>query len=73
MEADKVDSLPGQPKELEFNQYDGYVRVDAHSGSVLFYYFVKSPQDSLKKPLVLWLKGGKMHGYFISSLTELKF
>lgn len=73
MEADKVDSLPGQPKGLGFNQYAGYVTVDAHSGRALFYYFVESPQDSLRKPLVLWLNGGKMQGCFISTLTQLKF
>ncbi|KAM0948866.1 putative carboxypeptidase D [Dioscorea sansibarensis] len=58
MEGDKVGSLPGQPKGLRFNQYAGYVTVDAHSGRALFYYFVESPQDSLRKPLVLWLNGG---------------
>ncbi|XP_004292824.1 PREDICTED: serine carboxypeptidase II-3-like [Fragaria vesca subsp. vesca] len=60
-EADKIDTLPGQPKlnpGEEFNQYAGYVRVDHVAGRALFYYFVESPQNSSTKPLVLWLNGG---------------
>ncbi|KAH7655700.1 Peptidase S10 serine carboxypeptidase protein [Dioscorea alata] len=72
MEADKVDSLPRQPKGLEFNQYAGYVTVDAYSGRALFYYFVESPQDSLRKPLVLWLNGGPGCSSFgVGAMLEL--
>ncbi|KAM0025133.1 putative carboxypeptidase D [Helianthus debilis subsp. tardiflorus] len=57
--ADKISSLPGQPKS-EFNQYSGYVTVDPNpsTGRALFYYFVESPNKSSTKPLVLWLNGG---------------
>lgn len=58
MEADKIDELPGQPKDVDFNQYSGYVTVDPARGRALFYYFVESPHDSSCKPLVLWLNGG---------------
>ncbi|KAL2457467.1 Serine carboxypeptidase-like 40 [Forsythia ovata] len=58
MEADKIESLPGQPQGVDFNQYAGYVTVDPKAGRALFYYFVESPQNSSYKPLVLWLNGG---------------
>ncbi|TVU46792.1 hypothetical protein EJB05_06355, partial [Eragrostis curvula] len=57
-EPDKIVSLPGQPEVAEFDQYAGYVTVDAKAGRALFYYFVEAPQDPLNKPLVLWLNGG---------------
>ncbi|XP_061355887.1 serine carboxypeptidase 1-like [Gastrolobium bilobum] len=58
MEADKVKALPGQPQGVDFDQYAGYVTVDAKKGRALFYYFVESPHNSSTKPLVLWLNGG---------------
>ena len=59
-EDDKIDALPGQPTEgVDFDQYAGYVTVDADAGRALFYYFVESPQNSSTAPLVLWLNGGK--------------
>uniref|UniRef100_A0A0D9VUP4 Carboxypeptidase n=1 Tax=Leersia perrieri TaxID=77586 RepID=A0A0D9VUP4_9ORYZ len=57
-EKDRVRSMPGQMEEVEFNQYAGYVTVDAKAGRALFYYFVEAPHDPFKKPLVLWLNGG---------------
>jgi serine carboxypeptidase-like clade 2 len=56
--VDKIRTLPGQPKGVEFEHYSGYVTVDREAGRALFYYFVESPQDSSIKPLVLWLNGG---------------
>lgn len=58
MEADKIDKLPGQPTDVDFDQYSGYVTVDPKNGRALFYYFVEAPTDSSSKPLVLWLNGG---------------
>ncbi|CAI9765557.1 unnamed protein product [Fraxinus pennsylvanica] len=55
-EADKILTLPGQPK-VNFSQYSGYVTVDAKAGRALFYYFTES-EDPSSKPLVLWLNGG---------------
>ncbi|PWZ03994.1 Serine carboxypeptidase-like 28 [Zea mays] len=50
--------MPGQTGVAEFDQYAGYVTVDAKAGRALFYYFVEAPQDPSNKPLVLWLNGG---------------
>ncbi|KAK7310504.1 hypothetical protein RJT34_08058 [Clitoria ternatea] len=58
MESDKVKALPGQPQGVDFDQYGGYVTVDAKAGRALFYYFVQSPHNSSTNPLVLWLNGG---------------
>ncbi|XP_059636429.1 serine carboxypeptidase 1-like [Cornus florida] len=58
MEADKIVALPGQPGDVDFYQYAGYVTVDPKAGRQLFYYFVESPHNSSSKPLVLWLNGG---------------
>ncbi|KDO84306.1 hypothetical protein CISIN_1g042005mg [Citrus sinensis] len=57
-DKDKIESLPGQPLGVNFDQYSGYVNVDSQDGRSLFYYFVESPQNSSSKPLVLWLNGG---------------
>lgn len=59
-EQDKIISMPGQTEVVEFDQYAGYVTVDAKAGRALFYYFVETPQDPLNKPLVLWLNGGML-------------
>lgn len=59
MEADKITLLPGQPDNVDFDQYAGYVTVDPQAGRALFYYFVESPSNSSTKPLVLWLNGGR--------------
>lgn len=48
-EADRVSELPGQPGRAVFDQYAGYVTVNATSGKALFYYFAEAV------PLVLWL------------------
>ncbi|KAK7336436.1 hypothetical protein VNO77_16977 [Canavalia gladiata] len=56
-EADKISSLPGQPR-VKFQQYSGYIPVDKQQQRSLFYYFVEAEQDSASKPLVLWLSGG---------------
>ncbi|XP_060217277.1 serine carboxypeptidase 1-like [Lycium barbarum] len=57
-EDDKISKLTGQPSGVNFDQYSGYVTVDADAGRALFYYFTESTQDSTNKPLVLWLNGG---------------
>ncbi|KAG6482410.1 hypothetical protein ZIOFF_059041 [Zingiber officinale] len=57
-EGDKVVRLPGQPADLHFDQYAGYVTVDKPNGRALFYYFAEAAENSGSKPLVLWLNGG---------------
>lgn len=55
---DKIVRLPGQPS-VGFDQYGGYVTVDASKGRALFYYFVEAPtKDKEALPLLLWLNGG---------------
>ena len=56
-EADKVESLPGQP-HVTFQQFAGYVTVDDNQERALFYYFVEAETNPASKPLVLWLNGG---------------
>lgn len=56
-ERDRITALPGQPSNVGFQQYSGYVTVDAHAGRALFYWLVESP-SSAAAPLVLWLNGG---------------
>ncbi|XP_076937645.1 serine carboxypeptidase-like 46 [Bidens hawaiensis] len=56
-EPDKILKLPGQP-QVGFQQYSGYVTVDAKKKRALFYYFVEAEVDPVSKPLVLWLNGG---------------
>lgn len=67
--VDKITELPGQPGKAAFDQYAGYVTVNATSGKALFYYFAEAVEEPSTKPLVLWLNGGKepIAMWFISS------
>ncbi|KAL2320637.1 hypothetical protein Fmac_029606 [Flemingia macrophylla] len=56
-EADRINSLPGQP-QVKFQQYSGYIWVDDQNQRALFYYFVQAEEHPASKPLVLWLNGG---------------
>ena len=57
---DKITELPGQPKNVEFNQYSGYVTVNEQAGRALFYWLIESQANRRPetRPLVLWLNGG---------------
>ncbi|KAK9054607.1 hypothetical protein SSX86_025686 [Deinandra increscens subsp. villosa] len=55
--SDKILKLPGQPP-VGFQQFSGYVTLDAKKKRALFYYFVEAEVDPVSKPLVLWLNGG---------------
>lgn len=57
LENDKITSLPGQPS-VNFQQYAGYIAVDAEKQRNLFYYLVEAEANPASKPLVLWLNGG---------------
>lgn len=58
-ERDRVVSLPGQPNNVEFTHYAGYVKVNASHGRALFYWFFEAnSRDAASKPLLLWLNGG---------------
>ncbi|KAF7820114.1 serine carboxypeptidase-like 27 [Senna tora] len=57
---DKITYLPGQPKDVDFAQYSGYVTVNEQAGRALFYWLIESPTSlgPRSRPLVLWLNGG---------------
>ncbi|KAJ8760240.1 hypothetical protein K2173_011652 [Erythroxylum novogranatense] len=59
-ERDKIRYLPGQPGNVDFNQYAGYVTVNQQAGRALFYWLIESPgsRQPESRPLVLWLSGG---------------
>ncbi|KAH9321429.1 hypothetical protein KI387_016068, partial [Taxus chinensis] len=54
---DRITALPGQPSNIAFAQYSGYVTVDAQAGRALFYYLAEAAEDTSTKPLLLWLNG----------------
>lgn len=65
--ADRVRELPGQPP-VKFRQYAGYVTVNETHGRALFYWFFEATHNPSKKPLLLWLNGGKLihiHSFFV--------
>ncbi|XP_004496292.1 serine carboxypeptidase-like 27 [Cicer arietinum] len=57
---DKIKLLPGQPKNVGFEQYSGYVTVNEENERALFYWLIESPMNRGPnlRPLVLWLNGG---------------
>lgn len=59
-EKDRIIKLPGQPPNVNFSQYSGYITVDRKAGRALFYWLIEAPVDRqpASKPLVLWLNGG---------------
>ncbi|XP_071930345.1 serine carboxypeptidase-like 27 [Coffea arabica] len=59
-ERDRIKSLPGQPANVDFDQYSGYVTVNKKAGRALFYWFIESPASRApeSRPLLLWLNGG---------------
>lgn len=59
-EADQVTKLPGQPT-VGFKQYAGYVTVNEKHGRALFYWFFEATSEPEKRPLLLWLNGGKIN------------
>ncbi|XP_077222809.1 serine carboxypeptidase-like 25 [Tasmannia lanceolata] len=56
-ERDRIIALPGQPK-VYFDQFSGYVTVNAVAGRALFYWLTESFHEPESKPLVIWLNGG---------------
>ncbi|XP_039136100.1 serine carboxypeptidase-like 27 [Dioscorea cayenensis subsp. rotundata] len=57
-DADRISHLPGQPTNVAFSQYSGYVTVNEKAGRALFYWLVETPASVQQAPLVLWLNGG---------------
>ncbi|XP_043725917.1 serine carboxypeptidase-like 40 [Telopea speciosissima] len=57
-EKDKIKTLPGQPGNVKFHQYGGYVTVNEKAGRALFYYFVEAKKNKDVLPLIIWFNGG---------------
>ncbi|KAL7228710.1 hypothetical protein ACSBR2_007416 [Camellia fascicularis] len=59
-QRDRIKNLPGQPTNVGFAQYSGYVTVNQQAGRALFYWLVEAPASrrAESRPLVLWLNGG---------------
>lgn len=59
-EKDRITSLPGQPNNVDFEQYSGYVTVNESAGRALFYWHIEAPKSRQpeSRPLLLWLNGG---------------
>ncbi|KAE8770957.1 Serine carboxypeptidase-like 27 [Hordeum vulgare] len=58
-EGDRIRELPGQPPNVDFSHYSGYVTVNQARGRALFYWLVEAaPAAGPVAPLVLWLNGG---------------
>ena len=66
---DKITDLPGQPNAT-FDQYAGYITVDAKNERKLFYWFVEAQEDADSKPLVLWQTGGPGCSSLLAVLLE---
>ncbi|MED6110485.1 hypothetical protein PIB30_043389 [Stylosanthes scabra] len=57
--ASKVEYLPGFDGPLPFQLETGYVGLgDTNDDLQVFYYFIKSENDPVNDPLMLWLSGG---------------
>ncbi|XP_009762845.1 serine carboxypeptidase-like 45 [Nicotiana sylvestris] len=57
--AELITSLPGQPPNIFFKQYSGYIVTNSQHGRALFYYFVEADSENAASlPLTLWLNGG---------------
>ncbi|XP_057979550.1 serine carboxypeptidase-like 27 [Malania oleifera] len=59
-QGEKINKLPGQPENVGFAQYSGYVTVNRIAGRALFYWLIESPasRSPESRPLLLWLTGG---------------
>jgi len=68
--AGKITNLPGLTFTPTFNQYAGYITVNATHGRALHYWFVESQNDPTTDPLVLWLQGGPGCSSLLGLLTE---
>ena len=69
-EIDRVIYLPGQPENVNFAHYSGYVTVNKSAGRALLYWFIESPSNPESKPLILWLNGGPGCSSFAYGATE---
>ena len=63
--SELITALPGQPANVSFKQYSGFIVTDDQYGRALFYYFVEAETaHPLSRPLTLWLNGGETYNFF---------
>ena len=67
---DKITSLPGQPDNIPFDIYGGYVTVDAKNERKLYYFLAEAPKTAETKPLILWQTGGPGWSSLYAMLLE---
>nr|GLL49797.1 serine carboxypeptidase-like 45 [Ipomoea trifida] len=68
-----IDSLPGQPSDVNFIQYSGYIVTDKLHGRALFYYFAEAQSENrFSKPLTLWL-GGESNMLYVETPVGVEF
>jgi len=66
----RITYLPGLGVQPTFNQYSGYITVNATAGRALFYWFTESQRSPSTDPVVLWLTGGPGCSSLIAFLSE---
>ncbi|KAG2710257.1 hypothetical protein I3760_04G018600 [Carya illinoinensis] len=73
--AEVVAVLPGQPGNVSFKQYSGYITTDAQHGRALFYYFVEAESaNPFSHPLTFFVNATDMilfAGHYIPQLAAL--
>lgn len=69
-EADKIDALPGQPANISFSQFSGYIDIP-NTGKHL-HYWMQTVQnaDPSTAPLVFWTNGGPGCSGLLGAMTE---
>jgi len=68
--SDLITSLPGTGF-VTFNQYAGYVSLDAAGERNTFYWLTESQRNPTADPLVLWLSGGPGCSSLVALFQEL--
>lgn len=69
-QADQITSLPGLIDKPSFNQFSGYLTVDASKNRNIFYWYVESAGNPSTDPLIWWSNGGPGCSGLLGLLTE---
>jgi hypothetical protein len=68
--ADQITNLPGLPSQPTFNQFSGYLVVDAANNRSIFYWYTESQKAPETDPLFWWSNGGPGCSGLLGFLTE---